>query len=67
MKSQKRSHSDRAFSKGYQAAITGRSWSSCPFEGNKAKQLWMSGWREGRQDQWSGFNSFAQAQRLSNI
>jgi len=43
MKSQKRSHSDRAFS------------------------LWMNGWREGRQDQWSGYNSFAQAQRLSNL
>ena len=66
MKSQKRSHSDRAFSKGYQAAMNGRSWSACPFEG-KARQLWMNGWREGRQDQWSGYNSFAQAQRLSNL
>ncbi len=66
MKSQKRSHSDRAFSKGYQAAMNGRSWNACPFEGT-ARQLWMNGWREGRQDQWSGYNSFAQAQRLSNL
>ena len=67
MKSQKRSHSDRAYAKGYQAAISGRSWSSCPFGSDKARQLWMSGWREGRQDQWSGYKSFAQAQKLSNI
>ncbi len=67
MKSYKRSHADKAFSKGYQAAASGKSWSACPYESINAKQLWMSGWREGRQDQWNGFNSFAYAQKLSNI
>lgn len=67
MKRQKRSHVERAFSKGYQAAMSGRSWSSCPFETGEARQMWMSGWREGREDHWSGFNTHTQIQKLSNM
>lgn len=67
MKRQKRSHVDRAFSKGYQAAMSGRSWSNCPFETGEARLVWMSGWREAREDHWSGYDTRAQAQKLSNI
>lgn len=67
MKRQKRSHTNRAFSKGYQAAMTGRSWSTCPFETGDARQNWMSGWREGREDQWSGYDTRAQLHKLVNL
>jgi len=67
MKRQKRSNIDRAFSKGYQAASGGKSWSSCPYETGEARQVWMSGWREGRQDHWSGFNQMTHIQKLQNL
>ncbi len=67
MRSHKRSHSERAFSKGYQAGVAGRSWSYCPFETRAARELWMNGWREGRADHWNGFTPHAQAQKLSNF
>jgi ribosome modulation factor len=67
MKTQKRSQSDRALAKGYQAGATGKSWSKCPFDGGDARENWMAGWREGREDSWNGFGPAAQAQRLSNM
>lgn len=67
MKSQKRSHTERAFNKGYQAAMGGKSWDACPFESGTARQMWMSGWREAREDHWDGFSQAAQIQKLSNI
>lgn len=67
MKSQKRNHADRAYGKGYQAGISGRSRDLCPHEGGVARHEWISGWREGREDHWSGFNRAAQAQKLSNF
>ncbi len=67
MKTQKRTHMERAFSKGYQAGIEGRSRSICPHETSIARQTWLTGWREGRQDHWSGYNRAAQAQKLSNL
>lgn len=67
MKSQKRSQTDRAFNRGYQAAIEGRSRSLCPKPEGEYRQQWLSGWREGREDQWDGFNRAAGAQKLSNM
>ncbi len=67
MKTRKRSQTVRAFSKGYQAGIDGRSRSLCPHENASARQNWLSGWREGRTDHWDGFNRAAQAQKLSNL
>ncbi len=67
MKRQKRNHTDRAFHKGYQAAMSGRSWDQCPFETGEARQLWMSGWREGREDHWRGFDTRTQLQKFSNM
>ncbi len=67
MRSQKRSQSDKAFNKGYHAAMMGRSWNTCPYDSGVARQTWMSGWREGREDQWNGLNQMAQVQKLSNM
>ena len=67
MKRQKRSQTERAFGKGYQAGAEGRSQHGCPHETGPARQLWLNGWREAREDQWDGYNRFAQAQKLSNL
>jgi ribosome modulation factor len=67
MKRQKRDQTDRAFVKGYQAGIDGRSKSLCPHESGEARQQWLNGWRESRMDQWDGYSRLAQVQKISNI
>ncbi|MFV8782446.1 ribosome modulation factor [Microbulbifer sp. SA54] len=67
MKRQKRNPSDRAFHKGYVAAMEGRNSESCPYEVASLHQEWVNGWRQGRQDYWSGFGPAAQAQRIANL
>jgi ribosome modulation factor len=67
MKRQKRDQTERAFNKGYQAGIDGRSRSLCPHESGAARQQWLNGWRESRIDQWNGLNRLAQVQKLSQI
>lgn len=67
MRSQKRSHTVRAYSRGYQAGITGKSRSQCPHETSEARQQWLSGWREGREDHWDGFNTMAQLQKMHSV
>jgi len=67
MKSQKRDQTERAFAKGYQAGIAGRSRSLCPHETGVARQQWLNGWRESRVDQWDGLNRMAQVQKLNNL
>jgi len=66
MKRQKRDQTERAFTKGYQAGIEGRSRSLCPHESGLARQQWLNGWRESRVDQWDGLTRMAQVQKLSN-
>lgn len=67
MKRQKRNQIERAFSKGYQAGIDGRSRSLCPHDNGNTRQNWLTGWREGREDHWNGFNRAAAAQKISNL
>ena len=67
MKRQKRNHSMRAYPRGYQAGVDGKSRSACPHESGEARQLWLAGWREGRQDHWSGLNTLAQVQKIVNL
>ncbi len=67
MKTQKRSQTDRAFAKGYQAGAAGKSWGNCPYDLGSTRENWMAGWRNGREDNWNGFGPAAQAQRLSNM
>ena len=54
MRRQKRDMSSRAFQRGYQAGIGGRSNDQCPHTQSDQRQSWLSGWREGRSDQWDG-------------
>jgi ribosome modulation factor len=67
MKRQKRDQVERAFTKGYQAGVQGRSRTLCPHEVIARRQNWINGWREGREDLWDGFNRAAQAQKISNF
>jgi len=67
MKRQKRNQTERAFGKGYQAGIDGRSRSLCPHDRGQVRQQWLSGWREARIDHWDGYNRLAQVQKLSNM
>ncbi|MCX2981686.1 ribosome modulation factor [Halieaceae bacterium IMCC14734] len=54
MRRQKRDMSDRAFQRGYQAGVSGRSNETCPHSNDDQRLCWLSGWREGRSDQWDG-------------
>lgn len=67
MKRQKRTGTDRAHIRGYQAGANGKSRSICPHETGEARHMWLSGWREGREDHWDGYNTLAQVQKLSNF
>ncbi len=67
MKRQKRDQTERAFVKGYQAGIDGRSKSLCPHESGEARQQWLNGWRESRTDQWDGYSRLVQVQKVTNI
>jgi ribosome modulation factor len=67
MKRQKRDQTERAFVKGYQAGIDGRSKSLCPHETGQARQQWLNGWRESRIDQWDGYSRLAQVQKVNNL
>ena len=54
MRRQKRDMAERAFLKGYQAGVGGRSRESCPLSHFALRQEWLNGWREGRSDRWDG-------------
>ena len=55
MRRQKRDKNDRAFARGYQLGVHGKSKELCPFQENETRQAWLSGWRTGRGDNWDGF------------
>lgn len=59
MKRHKRDGQERAFNSGYKAAIYGKSMSRCPHEQETLRFQWNAGWREGREDYWSGNASVA--------
>lgn len=54
MKRQKRDKQDRAYSRGYQAGIAGRSKEHCPYQAINAKSEWLGGWREAINDKQQG-------------
>lgn len=54
MKRQKRDRQNRAFSKGYQAGIAGRSKDQCPYNNIEIKSEWLGGWREAIADRQEG-------------
>ena len=55
MRRQKRDMNDRAYQRGYQAGLVGKSIETCPHTTEQQRQFWLSGWREGRSDQWDGY------------
>lgn len=66
MKRVKREQSTRAFSKGYNHGVKGNSRNFCPYEPNSENhQNWISGWREGREDLWSGFSFGSTLKRVN--
>lgn len=65
MKRQKRDMAERAFTKGYQAGSHGRHKDNCPHqEAGDIRQQWMTGWREGRTDQWDGYTGVSGIHRM---
>ncbi|TGD74789.1 ribosome modulation factor [Mangrovimicrobium sediminis] len=67
MKRQKRDMNSRAFDKGYQAGVTGRSVDFCPHENSAHRQSWLCGWREGRADQWDGLTGVSGVHKLRTL
>lgn len=67
MKRQKRSKDDRAYNRGYNAGLDGKSREDCPFGTLQARTNWMGGWREGRTDFAHGMLGVASIQNLKNI
>ncbi|MEE4298987.1 MAG: ribosome modulation factor [Pseudomonadales bacterium] len=53
-KRSKRDRSTRAWHRGYQAGLIGRSQETCPHQGTAARSSWIEGWNEGHQDQTDG-------------
>lgn len=53
MRRQKRDKATRAYTRGYQAGVDGRSKSLCPYNDLSTRQYWLSGWRDGREDNWT--------------
>ncbi|TPE51315.1 ribosome modulation factor [Maribrevibacterium harenarium] len=54
MKKMKRDQHLRAYVRGYRAGMAGRSKALCEQCGANARQDWLAGWREGREDMWNG-------------
>lgn len=65
MKRLKRNPIDRAFVRGYQNGLTGKSKDSCPFSTAASRHAWLTGWREGRGDHWDGFKGAAGLHRFN--
>jgi ribosome modulation factor len=64
MRRQKRDMKSRAFERGYQAGLSGRSSDSCPHNGGEQRLNWITGWREGRSDQQEGYTGVSGMHRL---
>ncbi len=64
MRRQKRDVQERAFQKGYRAGVSGRNKEGCPHEIGATRQQWLTGWREGRTDQWDGFTGVSGIHKL---
>ncbi|RMF15567.1 MAG: ribosome modulation factor [Gammaproteobacteria bacterium] len=64
MRRQKRNTLERAYLKGYQAGVSGRSKDMCPASNLMARQQWMNGWRDGRADHWDGYTGVSGIHKL---
>ena len=64
MRRQKRDKNSRAYVRGYHIGVSGKSKELCPYTDLQARQSWLGGWRQGREDQWDGFTGTAGVSRL---
>lgn len=64
MKRHKRNMSDRAYQRGYQAGLKGKSQDQCPHETGDSRLEWVTGWREGRVDNWEGYTGIASVHKM---
>lgn len=67
MRTLKRDPMERAFLRGYQHGVHGKSKDLCPFTNATTRQAWLNGWREGRSDHWDGFTGTAGIHRLNAL
>ena len=67
MRRQKRDKNIRAYDKGYQAGVAGRSSDFCPHTDDVHRQNWLSGWREGRSDQWDGLTGVSGVHKIRAV
>ena len=67
MRRQKRDVCERAYKRGYQAGLGGKSKSQCPTETPTAKQQWLTGWRDGRVDNWDGMTGVSGIHKIPGI
>jgi ribosome modulation factor len=67
MRRQKRDKMERAFQKGYQAGVEGKSKDQCPKTEGPEHQQWVNGWREGRSDHWDGYTGVSGIHRVNEV
>ena len=67
MKRRKRDMSNRAFDRGYQIGVAGRSSDLCPHNNDQQRFNWLAGWREGRDDHMNGLTGISSVNRLRPI
>lgn len=65
MKKLKRNLHERAYQRGYHAGLEGRRLDACPHFQDALRNQWMAGWREGRVDNWGGFNAMSGVQKMA--
>jgi ribosome modulation factor len=59
MKRQKRDLTSRAYVRGYRAGVSGKSQDKCPTQTGVSREHWISGWRQGREDFWDGYQGIS--------
>lgn len=65
MRKLKRDLHERAYQRGYHAGLDGRHQDLCPHQEDDMRAQWMAGWREGRDDNWSGLNIATGIQKMA--
>ena len=67
MRRLKRDPMERAFQRGYEHGVSGKSQDTCPFNNPSTRQNWINGWREGRADRWDGYTGISGVHRLNEM
>ncbi len=65
MKKHKRDINERVFQRGYRIGLAGKSADLCPYEKGEIRFQWITGWRQGRTDQWDGLTGVNNIARTS--